>query len=72
MAGFALLTIFFFDWVGTAEDLYLRKELSSEAVLNSLHLNTQPSRSCYSVCRSRHISSLAGPVPKVPKYLHQH
>lgn len=34
-----LIDKFFFDWVGTAEDLYLRKELSSEAVLNSLHLN---------------------------------
>lgn len=32
-----LIDNFFFDWVGTAEDLYLRKELSSGAVLDSLH-----------------------------------
>ncbi len=30
------------------------------------NLNAQP---LHSICRSRHISSLAGPVPKAPKYL---
>lgn len=62
----------FFDWVGAVEDLYLRKELSSGGVAFKSPLNLQCSaftKLLHSVRRSRHISTLAGPVPKASKYL---